>query len=139
MTLREGTQVDVEEERSGPVVLTWDPARRLARLGFAELGVGGRRHAEELSRQLDAWAGSTEPFSMLVDCSDIVDGDAGWRAVWGEWFRARREVVTLAWFDANARVRLLILMFRKGTGVHGRAFATEEEARSWLEEEALAS
>lgn len=131
--------METYEQRSGPVVLTWDPAARRALLAFDEAGVGTRGHAVELSQVLDAWTGPTQPFSILIDCSDIVDADAGWRAVWGEWFRARRRVVTVAWFNANPRVRLLILMFRKGTGVHGRAFPTEEEARGWLDEEALTS
>lgn len=131
-------QVEPYETKAGPVVMRWDAGSRMAHVHFAETGVGGREHAERLSGQLEEWVGD-EPFRMLFDCSDIVDGDAGWRAVWGEWFRARRDQATLAWFNANPRVRLLILMFRKGTGVNGRAFATEAEARSWLEGEALAS
>lgn len=125
--------------RVGPVRLTWDPTDRTATMRFVEPGIGGREEAERLSERLDDWAGTAEPFQVLIDCSDIVDADAGWRAVWGDWARDRRDVATLAWFNANARVRLLILMFRKGTGVTGRAFATESEARSWLEGEALAS
>lgn len=119
------------ERREGPVQLTWDPDTRLAVMRFVEPGVGDRPAAETLSQQFDAWAGD-EPFQVLVDCSDILDADAGWRAVWGEWVRERREIATLAWFNANARLRLLILMFRKGTGVHGKAFDSEEEARAWL-------
>lgn len=126
------------ETEAGPVVLRWDAGTRTAHVRFAETGVGERSHAERLSSQLDEWVGE-EPFQLLFDCSEIVDADAGWRAVWGEWFRARRDLATLAWFNANARVRLLILMFRKGTGVHGRAFATEVEARAWLEDEARAT
>lgn len=130
--------MDANEMRTGPVALSWDATSRTARLAFVEPGVGGRQEAEDLSRQLDAWMGPEGPFRVLVDCSDLVDADAGWRAVFGEWFRGRKDRAVIAWFNANPRVRLLILLFRKGTGVHGRAFATEEEARSWLEGEAPA-
>jgi hypothetical protein len=126
------------ERRVGPVLLTWSPEERLARLSFVEPGVGGRTEAEVLAQQLEEWTDGG-PFGVLVDCSDIVDADAGWRSVFGQWFRDRRERGRIAWFNANPRVRLLVLMFRKGTGVHGRAFATEAEARAWLEDEQRAS
>lgn len=131
--------MDRNDIRSGPAALSWDPESRTAVLTFVEPGVGGRIEAQELSQQLEAWVGPEGPFRVLVDCSDLVDADAGWRAVFGEWFREHRGRGTIAWFNANPRVRLLILLFRKGTGVHGRAFATEAEARSWLEAEVAAS
>jgi hypothetical protein len=101
---------------------------------FLEKGEGGRELAEELSQRLAAWVGAPdpEPYSLLVDCSSIVDVDAGWRATWAEYFTRHRDAATIAWFNANARIRLIILMFIKGTGVRGRAFATEDEARNWL-------
>lgn len=125
------------EARSGPVRLTWDPDARWGVVRFAEPGTGGRPEAEELAVVLDEWLGSPpQPFRMLVDAGQMVDVDAGWRAAWGQFFRERRDAATLAWFDANARLRLLILMFRKGTGVHGRAFETEDEAVAWLHDQA---
>lgn len=117
----------------GPVELTWQPDRRLATMRFVEEGIGGKVEAQTLSAQLTAWAGEPgERYRLLVDCSEIVDVDAGWRAVWAKHFRADRDVARVAWFNANARVRLIILMFRKGTQVEGRAFATEQEAEEWL-------
>jgi hypothetical protein len=73
--------------------------------------------------------------SELEARSGPVRVDAGWRAVWGGFFRERRDAATLAWFNANARLRLLVLMFRKRAGVHGRAFETEDEAVAWLHEQ----
>jgi hypothetical protein len=123
-----------EARRVGPAELTWDRDRRLARLGFVEEGVGGRTEAETLVSVLAGWTADEEPYALLVDCSQMLDADAAWRTTWGEHFKRNRDQATIAWFDANARVRLIILMFRKGTGVHGRAFATEDEALRWLEE-----
>lgn len=121
-------------EREGPSELQWDPEHRIAVLRFVEEGVGGRREAERLSAALDGWVGD-EPYGLLVDCSEIVDADAGWRTTWGEYFKENREQATIAWYNANARVRLIILMFRKGTGVHGRSFPSIDDARAWLRAE----
>jgi hypothetical protein len=121
-------------ERVGPVTLTWEPQPRIATLRFVEEGVGGREEAEQLTRALDGWVGE-DLYGLLVDCSEMVDVDAGWRTTWGEYYRTNRDQATIAWFDANARIRLVILMFRRGTGVHGRSFGDEADARAWLEDE----
>jgi hypothetical protein len=119
----------------GPVELSWDRDSRMATMWFVEEGSVGRTEAEQLSAQLSEWVGDPQPdpYSLLVDCSLIVDVDAGWRATWAEHFQRHKEQATIAWFNANARIRLIILMFIKGTRVNGRSFATEAEARSWLD------
>jgi hypothetical protein len=50
-----------------------------------------------------------------------------------------RDRGTVGWFNASARIRLVIIMFQKGTGVTGAAFETEAEARAYLEQVAPAS
>ncbi|GGI08502.1 hypothetical protein [Egicoccus halophilus] len=123
----------VEVETVGPAQLEWDTGQRRGVLRFVEHGRGGRVEAERLVRRLQGWVGdSAVPYDFLVDCSEIVDVDASWRAIWGEHFRADRDHATLAWFNANPRIQLIVLMFIKGTGVTGQAFATEDEARDWL-------
>jgi hypothetical protein len=127
--------------REGPVELSWDADARLAALRFVERGVGGRGEAERIVGQLQAWvgAGGGGPFRLLVDCSDMVDVDAAWRNTWGDFFKRERERGTVGWFNASARIRLIIIMFQKGTGVTGQAFETETEARAYLEQVATAS
>lgn len=120
----------------GPAQLEWDGATRFAVVRFVEAGVGGRVEAETLSEQLRAWVGDpAEPYDFLVDCSEMVDVDASWRAIWGEYFREHNQVATLSWFNANPRIQLLILMFLKGTGIHGKPFEHEVDARAWLAEQ----
>ncbi|MFA9446770.1 STAS/SEC14 domain-containing protein [Egicoccus sp. AB-alg6-2] len=117
----------------GPVALEWEAETRAAALRFTERGEGGRAEAEALVGQLRAWVGEPPaPYSLLVDCSEMVDVDASWRATWGEHFRAHRDVSTLAWFNANHRIQLIVLMFIKGTGVRGQVFEREDEARRYL-------
>ncbi|MEX2627628.1 MAG: hypothetical protein WD225_12145 [Ilumatobacteraceae bacterium] len=125
---------------AGPTQLTWDPLERFAVLRFLEPGEGGRTEAETLVAQLGEWVGEPPaPYQLLVDCSEMVDVDASWRAIWGEHFRAHREVASLSWFNANPRIQLIVLMFIKGTGVHGEPFEHEVDARAWLAAQRVSS
>jgi hypothetical protein len=127
------TQVVVDV---GPVELSWEPGVRLARLRFTEPGTGGGPEAERLTAQLASWVdgGAGGPFRFLVDCSEMVDVDAAWRTTWGNFFKEERDRATIGWFNASARIRLVIIMFKKGTGVTGEAFESEAEAVSYLEQ-----
>lgn len=132
--------VDEPRMRTGPVELSWAPEERYAVLRFVEFGTGGRREAEELTTALARWVGpGATHFRFLVDCSEMVDVDAGWRATWAEFFKRYRDRSTIAWFNANPRIRLVIVMFQKGTGVTGKTFATEAEARAYLADVTLPS
>jgi hypothetical protein len=119
----------------GPAVLAWDPAARLGVLRFVEPGVGGLLEAKRLTEQLRTWVddGDGGPFRLLVDCAEMVDVDAGWRNIWGEFFKRERDRSVVGWFNAGPRIQLVILMFRKGTGVTGEAFPTEAAARAYLD------
>jgi hypothetical protein len=127
--------------REGPVQLSWDADARLATLRFIAPGVGGRDEAERIVGQLETWIdeGDGGAFRLLVDCSSMVDVDAAWRNIWGDFFKRVRDRGTVGWFNASARIRLVIIMFQKGTGVTGAAFETEAEARAYLEQVAPAS
>jgi hypothetical protein len=122
--------------QAGPVALAWDEGARLATLRFVEHGVGSGPEAERLTGRLRQWVDEQPggPFRLLVDCSEMVDVDAAWRSIWGDVFKQVRDRAVVGWFNANPRVRLAIIMFKKGTGVAGEAFATEAEARTYLEQ-----
>jgi anti-anti-sigma regulatory factor len=124
----------VEVSRLGAAQLTWDPDARCATLEFVdEAGRAGRAEAEHLTTDLEAWLGQHRaPFQLLVDCTEIAQIDAAWRQLWADFFTDHRDHATIAWFNANPEVALIITMFRKGTGVDGEVFATEDEARSYL-------
>lgn len=123
-----------ETTRRGAAQLTWDADARSATLEFVdEAGRAGRAEAEHLLRELVRWIGDDrEPFEMLVDCTEIAHIDAAWRQLWADFFTEHRDHATLAWFNANPEVGLIITMFRKGTGVVGESFETETEAREYL-------
>lgn len=119
---------------SGPAFLSWDPATRLMELRATAPGsrVDGPA-ARALRAQAAEWIGpDPAPFTILVDVGDVADVDAEWRAEWAAFFRERRDLVTLAYYNANALLRVIIRMFLLGTRVHGRVFESESEARAWL-------
>jgi anti-anti-sigma regulatory factor len=124
----------VEVSRFGAAQLSWDPAARCATLEFVDAaGRAGRAEAEHLTADLEAWLGAERlPFRLLVDCTEIAHIDAAWRQLWADFFTDHRDHATLAWFNANPEVALIITMFRKGTGVAGEVFASEAEARAYL-------
>jgi len=128
--------VGIRTVTAGPTELEWDDIERYATLRFVERGVGGREEAVALVSQLVDWVSEPElrPYRLLVDCSEMVDVDASWRAAWGEHFREHRDIATLSWFNANPRIQLIVLMFIKGTGVTGMPFESEADARAYLAE-----
>lgn len=135
---REPATVSAELEqrlRVGPTELTWSPDARLATLRFVASGTGGADEAQQLTAELERHlTAAPGPFRFLVDCGEMVDVDAGWRAVWAEVFKEHAHEAVIAWFNANPKIQVIILMFRRGLGVEGEVFATEDEARAYLGE-----
>lgn len=131
----------VRTSRLGAAELSWDPERRAGVLRFVETsGAAGGDEAARLTADLESWLaeGPRSPFAFLVDCTEIRTVDAGWRQVWADFFITHRDQAQLAWFNASPEIALIVTMFRKGTGVTGEAFATEEEARAYLATQAPA-
>jgi hypothetical protein len=131
-----GRYVEVERtSRLGAAQLSWDDESRCGVLRFVDdSGSASGAEAEHLTADLQRWVDERpdERFDLLVDCTEIRVIDAAWRQRWADFFIAYRDRATLAWFNANAEVRLIVTMFRKGTGVTGEVFATEDEARAYL-------
>jgi anti-anti-sigma regulatory factor len=125
----------VDQTRCGPAQLTWEPELRRATLRFVDTaGRAGRPEAEHLTAALERWIGEEPaPFELVVDCTEIGHIDAAWRQLWADFFTDHRDHATLAWFNANPEIALIVTMFRKGTGVAGEVFATEQEALRYLD------
>lgn len=125
------------------VELVWDPDARLAVFRFLREGAAAR--GANAPAFLDAFREWTQPpgvpWAVLVDCSQLSNVDAAWRSAFSSYFKAEREHVSVSWFNANALVRTMVLMFvtaMRLTGpFNGKAFGTEEEARSWLRERGI--
>lgn len=118
---------------SRTIEMTWDPERRLATIRFeAETHATGS-DALILVEALTGWIGTDgKHFGLLGDGKGLAGVDAGYRSIWGAFFRQHRADAFIAFFNMNPIVRIAAEMFRLGTGLPLRAFAREEDARSWL-------
>lgn len=112
--------------------LRWDPERRLVEMDFTREDI---RLTEEMARvvtrQMRAYVGDG-PYSLLVDTAPIAEADAGWRAVWADFFRGDRLRARVACFAPRPFLRTIIRMFILAARLDGAAFARREEAEAWL-------
>lgn len=115
--------------------MTWDPQARLAVLRFAHDTTPTGPDAVVLVDALSRWVGDAgRPFGLLGDGARLRGVDAEYRAVWSRFLRRHRDDSTTAFFNMSAVVRIAAEMFRLGTGLRLKAFATENDARAWLRE-----
>jgi hypothetical protein len=117
----------------GSAEMTWDPDARLAVLGFSRETTPKGADAVVLVDALSRWIGTGgEPFGLLGDGAKLRGVDAEYRSTWSRFLRQHRANSYMAFFNMNAIVRIAADMFRIGTGLNLKAFATEAEARAWL-------
>lgn len=115
------------------ITMTWDPAARLAHIFFTAPTQATGEDARALVAAITAWVGTEgKPFGLLGDGGKLGAISAEYRATWGRFFKEHRGHSHLAFYSMTPIIRLAAEMFRIGTGLDMRAFATEEEARSWL-------
>lgn len=115
------------------VRLTWDPGHRMVHMSFSgpPRSEVSEADARACIRALDEWTAG-KSILFLVDCGQLGDADAGWRALFADYFRRRRNELRVAWFNMSPFIRLMVQMFVLGSGVRGRGFRSEAEARAWL-------
>jgi hypothetical protein len=123
----------MEEVSVGAIRQTWDPEARLASIRFERETHATGRDATVLVDALTTWIGTEgRPFGLLGDGSNLSGLDAEYRSVWGHFLRRHRADSFTAFFNMGPVVRIAAEMFRIGTGLQLKAFATEDEARAWL-------
>lgn len=133
----------VERVELNDMELTWDPDARLAVFRFLKPDVTARgKDAQFFLDAVRDWTTDSDaPWGMLVDCGQLSNVDAGWRSAFSSYYKNERHRASVAWFNANALVRTMVLMFvtamRVSGAFNGKAFATEEGARSWLREKGI--
>jgi hypothetical protein len=125
---------------SGTIEMTWDPESRLAVIRFETETKATGKDAALLVEALTRWIGiERRPFGLLGDGGKLSGVDAGYRSVWGGFFKAHRAESYIAFFNMGPLIRIAAEMFRIGTGLHLKTFAGEAEARSWLRESGIAA
>lgn len=122
------------------IEMSWDPESRLAVLRFEGETRATGKDAVVLVDALTRWIGTERrPFGLLGDGTGLGGVDAEYRSVWSAFFRQRRDDSYIAFFHMGPIVRVAAEMFRLGTGVRLKAFADEDEARSWLRARGIAA
>lgn len=117
------------------VELTWDAAARIAAMRFVSPTRSTGEQASVLVRAVTGWLNAEpdrKPFALLADAAGLDSMDAGWRAIWGKFFRERRDHAFIAVFHMRPLIRVGADMFRLGTGVQLEGFDREGDARAWL-------
>lgn len=111
-----------------------DGDARLVRLVFTRPEILATEHAaKRFTAMLEEWlARSPGAFRVLVDCANVANSTAGWRAEFGRFFKRHAAETRMAWYNASPLIRITIRMFILATRIDGAAFATEREARRWL-------
>jgi hypothetical protein len=123
----------MESVSVGSAEMTWDPDTRLAVLGFSREATPTGADAVVLVDALGRWIGTEgAPFGLLGDGARLRGVDAEYRSTWSKFLRKHRDDSYTAFFNMSAIVRIAADMFRIGTGLKLKAFATEAEARAWL-------
>jgi hypothetical protein len=124
----------MERINTGTIQLTWDFPSRLAELRFESETYLMGKDAAVLADALKLWIGKDgRPFGMLVDGARLSGVDAEFRSVGAAFFRAHREDSCVAAFNMSPILRVIVDMFRVGTGMRLKAFASESAARAWLQ------
>jgi hypothetical protein len=125
----------VETVTSGAIQMTWEAGPRLAVIRFERETQATGEDARMMVEALTRWIGTDgKPFGLLGDGGRLSGLDAEYRSRWGSFLRQHRADCFTAFFNMNPVVRIAAEMFRLGTGLRLKAFATEPEARAWLRE-----
>jgi hypothetical protein len=120
------------------ISMTWDPASRLAHITFTAPTEARGEDAQALVDALSKLTGEGgQPFGVLGDGGKLAKMDAGFRATWSRFFKAHRNDVHVAFYNQGPLIRVSADMFRIGTGVDLKSFATEREARVWLRQRGI--
>jgi hypothetical protein len=126
-----GTAAD--SVKSTSIEVSWDPAARLATLHAAAGTTLGGGDAAMLIGALETWMATVEgPFGLLAHVQGVRGADAEYRARANAFFAHHRERAAIAVLGMGPVIRVIAEMFRIGTGVALKGFATEGEAREWL-------
>lgn len=131
------TLQDPPQVTHGCAQMVWDASSRTGVLSFNADDCLTRDTAQAIVDALEAWVGDDgRPFGLVCDCTGVGRTDAGWRAVWFEYLRSRRQQTAIAWVNPSPSIRIVVTMFRTAMQTLG-AFdatvtATVDEARTWL-------
>ncbi len=118
---------------------TWHPKSRLASVSYSAGATLTASDGTMLINALTGWIGDAkQPFGVLADAKGLGGTDGDYRAQVGDYFKQHKEAY-IALINMGPVIRVVVEMFRIGTGVSLKAFATEAQARAWLQSVGIAA
>jgi hypothetical protein len=124
---------------STSTALTWSPEMRLAGVRYLPGAALTIADGDFLVEALTGWIGTDgKPFAVLADAAGLRGTDAGYRATAGRFFRQHRDTSFIALINLGPVIHVVVELFRVGTGIQLKTFASEAAARFWLRTKGLA-
>ncbi len=128
---------DQSHASRGCAQLAWDASSRIAVVSFTADDRLTGDIAQAMADAIDTWVGNDDDrFGMVCDCTGIGRTDAGWRAVWFEYVRTRRQRTAMVWVNPSPSTRVVVTMFKTAVRTLGSfdctVTDTVDEARAWL-------
>lgn len=124
---------------SASTEITWSSDERLAGVRYTP---GITLTSEDGDFLVEALAGcigaNGEPFAVLADAAGLRGTDAAYRAKASSFFRQHRQTAFIALINVGPVIHVVVELFRVGTGIQLKTFATEAAARSWLRTKGIA-
>jgi hypothetical protein len=120
--------------------IRWDPPSRIAFVRYTPGAVLTAADGAVLVDALSGWIGASgQPFAVLADGKGLHGTSAPYRASVSRFFRQHRDTARIALINLGPVIQIVVEMFRVGTGIQLKAFASEADARSWLAAKGIAA
>jgi hypothetical protein len=119
--------------------IVWNPEERLATVRYTAGIDLTSKDGEFLAEALTGWIGTKgEPFAVFADAAGLHGTDAEYRGKASGFFRQHRDSAFIALINLGPVIHVVVELFRVGTGIQLKTFATEAAARSWLRTKGIA-
>jgi len=120
--------------------LSWSHEQRLACVRYTPGATLALKDGDFLVTALGGWIGDAgEPFAVLAYASGLRGTDAEYRAKASGFFRQYRDTGFIALIDVGPVIRVVVELFRVGTGIQLKTFASEADALGWLRSKGIAA
>jgi hypothetical protein len=119
--------------------MVWSASERLARVRYTHGVTLRAKDGDFLVEALRGWIGAAEePFAVLADAAGLLGTDADYRTKASGFFRQHRKTAFVAIINLGPVIQVVVELFRLGTGIQLKTFATDAAARSWLRTKGVA-
>jgi hypothetical protein len=134
------TNADHDTVKNPAAEITWDPSARVAFVRYALDASLKAIDGPFLVDALTGWIGTSgTPFAVLADAKGLRGTDGAYRSHASKFFRQHRGTAFIAIINVGPVIHIVVEMFRIGTGIQLKTFATELAARSWLRTKGIAA